>query len=257
MVNYIFNEDALVISIFSPTGEYSMITEDNPAFYQIINKIRKPETEWSEIEPIITSKIFNYSLGYISMFEKNGDIFYQIIGNEPKKFDNRLYELIRYRSRSSCWKLYFDRVLNFIAEHEDLIPFVNSKYFMGLSKNSLPIGIKNGEYVEVYESLTKDEFENIYTETSNNYKFSTISYLKNKNLTILRINDFLKEFWKTSDFSKLKKISLNPIIQKKFIEKLKYDFAIFDEELLEYSLDFMNDDAELFHFLIENVEDIT
>ncbi len=227
-----------------------MITSDNPVFYQVVNKIRKPETNWEDIEPLITSKIFNYSLGYISMFEKNGDIFYQICGQEPKLFKGRLYSLITHRSKSSCYKVYFDRVLNFISDHENLIPLVESKYFYGLSNNSLPIVLKSDGAVEVDYFPPEEELKEICKEKL----FANVHNINESRLTSLDVLKFLRSFWKRDDFKSLKKLSLNPMIQKTFLEKLKYEYSIFDDSILEYALDFMNDENELFSFIIENVE---
>jgi hypothetical protein len=249
MVNYIFNEDTLVLSIFSPTGEYSMITSDNPVFFQIVNKIRKPETEWKDIEPLITSKIFNYSLGYISMFEKNGDLYYQICGDEPKLIKGRLYSLITYRAQYSCYKLYFDRVLNFISEYENLIPLVESKYFYGLSNNGIPIVIKGKEAVEVDYFPPEDEIK----EVSKEVLFADVYNLNSSKIMLSDIVVFLSSFWKRDTYKDLKKQSLNPMIQKAFLEKLRYKFSIFDDSILEYTLDFMNDAQELYSFLVENI----
>lgn len=249
MVNYIFNEDALILSIFSPTGEYSMITSDNPVFFQIVNKIRKPETEWKDIEPLITSKIFNYSLGYISMFEKDGDLFYQICGQEPKLIKGRLYSLITYRAKYSCYELYFDRVLNFISEYENLIPLVESKYFAGLSNNGIPIVYKGDEAIEVDYFPPSDELKEVTKESL----FANTYNLNNSKIKLYDVTNFLSSFWKRDDYKDLKKQSLNPLIQRTFLEKLRYKFSIFDDSILEYTLDFMNDAQELYSFLVENI----
>lgn len=259
MINYIFNEDSEVLSIFSPTGEYTMLTPDNKNFYLVVNKIRKPETEWADIDALISNKIFNLSLGFISMFENDGDIFYQILGEEPKRITGRLFQTLINKAYYSCNKLYFTRILNFISEHEDLIPIFNDEdYCIGLSKNLLPVIMirdDNGyHYQEVDKIPTQEEKKNWKKIKNSNISFFIMENGEiNKADFLLRVIDFLKKFWKRDDYKKLKKLSLSIPLQNKFRNDLSIEFDIFDNEILNLTYDFMNDEYELCNFLYENV----
>lgn len=253
MINYIFNEDALTISLFSPTGEYTMINTDNPNFYKIVNLVKRPETEWSEIENIVTNKIFNYSLGYISMSEKNGDIYYQITGCEPKIIKGALYDLVVSHSKESCYKLYFNRVLEFIVSHENLMPMLDSNRCFGLSTNGLPIYVNgNGKFFESDKFLDEDDLNGCRPVESGGH-FGNIQNL-NSDIYETKIRIFLESFWKTKEFEKFKKLTLNQLLQDKFKVELQKMFTIFDFDILEYSIDYMTDCHGLYEFLMANVE---
>lgn len=255
MINYIFNEDAYTLSIFSPTGEYVMVTEDNPNFYLIVNKIRKPDTKWADLENILTNKVFNYSIGFIKLFEENGNLYYQITGMDPVMVTGNLYKMIVSHSREACYKIYFERILDFIAMHENLIPVLENPKCYGISNNSQLLFYKWNGGDETFVE-TSDIPEDLETQEYLPIKNGNFGVLRNLNAHFTRVPviEFLKEFWNIEDYEKLKKLTLNQKLQEKFKKEFQQRFTIFDLDMLDYSIEYMTNADKLYDFIMANID---